>query len=118
MQMDDLRGAGPFMEIVHVLCDDRHVIVLLKLFDKAVSLVGTGRIEFLPQVVVEAVDERRVGFPPLVRGHLLNGIVLPQSVVSAECLESALYRHPCTGQEYDFLHVACIFVLRSVSLRN
>ena len=68
------------------------------------SLVGLSRIQLVAQHIIEVGDECRVLEPTLVRGNLLYGIVLPQSVVATECLETRLNRHAGAGKKYDVLH--------------
>ena len=64
--MDDVLRAGPLVQVVHILRDDRHVEAVLQGGHEPMAFVGQGPIELLAQRVVEVVDERRVGFPAFV----------------------------------------------------
>ena len=81
-----------------------------KAHDEAMTLIGLCRIELVAQHIVEVGDERRVFKPTLMRCHLVHGIVLPQSVVTTECLETGLYGHAGAGQKNDVLHTCCLLL--------
>ena len=102
--MDDLVGTSFLVQVVHILCHYRHVVVLLQGCDEAMALVGLGAIELLAKPVVERGDEVGVSIPRLMGGNFLHGHVLPKAVVATERLESTLHRHSCAGEKNDFLH--------------
>ena len=80
--------------------------MVFETFDEAVPLVGLSVKELLAQLVIKIGYQCRVGFPPLVRGYLLHGIIFPQAIVPAEGLKTTLYRHACSGKEYYLLHIS------------
>ena len=96
MQVDDLRGTGHLMEVVHVLRDNRHVVLLLQLSHQPVPLIGFHTPALLAEHIIEIGHECRISLPAFVGGHLCHGIVLPKTIGIAESLQSALHRHACT----------------------
>ncbi len=96
--------ARTLVQVVDVLGNHRDVVIVLQTADDAVALIGLRRIEFLSEHIIEIGDERRVGFPSFVRRHLLYGVILPETIVAAKGLETALHRHAGTGKKHYLLH--------------
>ena len=108
MQVNHISGAGFLVQVVHVLRDDRHLIVFLQLVNEAVALIGLRCVELSAQHIVEVGHECGVGKPSLVRRNLVDGIVLPQAVVAAERLETRFYGHAGAGKKYYMLHIIIV----------
>ena len=104
MQMDDLRRASLLVQVIDILRHHRHVVVLFQLSHQFVAFVRLHTPAFLAEHVVEISHQRGVVEPSLVGSHLLNGILLPQSVSIAESLQTTLHRHACTSQNYYLFH--------------
>ena len=100
VEVDDVRGACALVEVVHVLRDDAHVIVLLHLGQYFMTAVGAGGHQLLAQSVVKIRDEVGVFLPTLGRGHLLHGILLPKAACIAKGAESAFGAHACACEYY------------------
>ena len=101
VQVEDVRAPGSFVEVVHVLGDDRHVVVPFQGGDQAVALVGFGVAEPQAQVVVKVQDQFPVAVPPRMGRDLLDGILVPKASVAAECLEAAVHADAGACQHGD-----------------
>ena len=97
MQVDDLRRAGPFVKVVHVLGDDGHVEVFLQFGDDLVGAVGQGLLELAPALVVELEHKALVAVPSFDVGHVGHVVVFPQAVAVAEGLDPALGAYTGAG---------------------
>ena len=55
MHMDDIGAACPFMEVVHILGDDRDIVPLLQFSKQSVSMVrlGLGQLKATPVVEIQ-----------------------------------------------------------------
>ena len=100
VEVDDVRGACALVEVVHVLRDDAHVVVLLHLSQDFVASVGAGRHQLLAQSVVKICHEVGVFLPTLGRGYFLYGILFPKATCIAKGAESAFGAHTC-AREYN-----------------
>ena len=64
VQVEHPRGAGALVEVIDVLRDYVHVIVLLQTRDGDVRRIGFGILELLPALVVEIQHQLPVPVPP------------------------------------------------------
>ena len=88
------------MQIVNILCDDRHVELVLKACHQFVTFVGRHAAKLLTALVVELLHQFRVTFVALDACHCLYGILFPEATAVAEGADAALSRHARTGKEY------------------
>ena len=98
--MDDVLTASTFVQVIDVLCDDRHVELVLQACHQFVSLVGNDTAQLLATFVIELLHEFGVTFVALNACHSLHGILLPKTTAVAEGADAAFCRHACTGEEY------------------
>ena len=103
MEIDDIRRTGTGMQVVDVLRDDGHVVVLLKFRQQQMSLVGAGIHQLPAQAVVEFVHKNRIFVPSLGSSHFFHRITLPQSAAVAESGKAAFGTHPGAGEHHNFL---------------
>lgn len=88
VEMEYLRAAGTFVEIVDILGDDIYVIPLFK-FDKC--RVGSVRVAFhepFSTFVVKLVDEGRVACESVGAAYVHHRVVFPKAVSIAESRDS------------------------------
>ena len=109
MQVHHMAAARHLMQVVHVLRDYGHVIMLLQLCDEAMALVGLGVQALLAKHVVKLRHQVRVAQPSVVGGDIRHGVILPQTIGIAESLQSTLHRHAGTGKNNNFFHCKGIF---------
>ena len=95
--------ARALVQIVHILRDHRHIVVLLHFSQHQVPSVGLSRGQLLAQTIVEICHQIGVAQPSLGRGHLLHGVFLPQSACIAERFKATLGTDARTGQYNEFL---------------
>ncbi len=102
VKVHDLRGAGSFVQIVNVLRDDSHFVVLLQSGNREMRGVRLGLRELLAQTVVESEHQRAVPVPPFDRRNFLRIILSPETVVASERAETALGTHARARQHGNF----------------
>src|SRR5262249_57176215 len=69
--------------------------------ERGVARVRLARLRLLPPLGVEAPDERGVGGEAAGRGHLLDGVRLPEAARGPERRDAALRRHARAGEGED-----------------
>ena len=106
VQVEHPRGAGPLVEVVNVLGDDVHVIVLLQARDGQVRGVGFRILQLFAALVVEIQHQFPVPVPPLDGGDVVHVILLPQAAGVAEGGEAALGADAGAGQYDEFFHIS------------
>lgn len=84
------------MEVIDILGYDVDVVVFLKLDKGEMGGVGTRADELAAAFVVETVDQSGIAAETVGRGHLHDGIILPESVGVAECLYARFGTDPGT----------------------
>ena len=78
MQMQDVCTASPFVQVVHILCDDIHLVShLFQLSHQQMPLAWLGSKQFLTPCVVEVRHKGRVAHPSLRGGHIVHIISVP-----------------------------------------
>ena len=104
VEVRDARRAGPFVEVVHVLRDDLHVVRALQLRDGPVSCVGGCGEHFASAHVVETYDRGAVACQRFGGADILDAVVGPQAVGVAEGGQSAVGAHAGAGEDNDLFH--------------
>ena len=99
VKVDDVRAAGAFVEVIHVLRDNADVKIALQRRQSAVAVVGFGAEEFAAAGVVEVEDKLRIASEALGRGDIFDAIILPQPVGVAEGGDAALGAHAGAGED-------------------
>jgi len=99
VKVDDVRAAGAFVEVIHVLRDNANVKVALQGRQSAVAVVGLGAKQFASAGVVEVEDKLRIAGEALGRGDIFDAIILPQPVGVAEGGDAALGAHAGAGED-------------------
>ena len=99
--MNDVAGATPLVEIVHVLGNHRYPVPNFQLCQQAMGPVGLGGFQLAPAVVVEPQHQLLIPGKRLGRGHIVHTVLLPQPAVVTECGEAALGADTCACQYND-----------------
>ena len=106
VQMYDARAPRRLVEIVHVLCDHCHVVVLLQGCNLQMGRIRLDRPELFPALVVEIQHERLVAIPAVNRRNILDIVVLPETVAVPECANAAFGAHSSAGEnDYPPFHI-------------
>lgn len=103
MKMNDAGGSGSLMQVIHILGDHRHVVLLLQFCNDTVGMVGLDFRQLKPSPVVEvkalvqSLDKSpRVGKPiPFLPG--------PHAILAPESGQSALSTDAGTRKKYNLL---------------
>ena len=98
-------GAGTLVQVVDVLRDDARIgISLLQTGYGFVRRIGLGIQYVTTAGIIEIDAQLRVAQPRIVRAHILDAVLLPQSVSIAERAQTALGGYSGTGKNNNFLH--------------
>ncbi len=91
------------MQIVHVLRAQKEAIPdrRLQLRQRPMRRIRLGLFSALPPLAVKTPHARRILFPCLGRGHVLDAMPLPQPALIAKRLQPALRAHAGAGQHKD-----------------
>ena len=104
VEVEHLRRAGAFVQIVDVLGDDLHVEILLQVNQAEVAGVGLRVDQLVAALIIELVDERGVAAVAVGRSHIHHGVFLPEAVAIAEGADATLGAHARTGGDYKLFH--------------
>ena len=77
VQVNHFSAASHLVQVVHILCHYRHVVVLLEFSHKQMPLVWLHIGVFGAQHIVESIHILGVSLPTLMRCDALHRIVLP-----------------------------------------
>jgi len=103
MQMNDTAAASPFMQVVHVLCDDGQVMLLLQSCKHLLRMVGLHLQEIFPTGIVEVENGLRV-FLKTYHTCQFPGIkFLSHPVVVTECRYSTFLADSRSSEHHDIL---------------
>lgn len=105
VEMDYPRAACPFVEIVHILGHDGHVIVIFKPGYGNVGGIGPDCRKLGAAGVIEIQDSGRIPVPTFYRSHIFHPVVFPQSVAVAEGADAAIGRDAGTGKNNQLFYV-------------
>ena len=96
VQVNDVAAAGTFMQVIYILCHNRHGMFLFKLCHKLVPKARLRAKQFLTAHIIELRNEFRVASPAFRRRHILYVVLVPQSAFSAHTRSSQhYYSHNC-----------------------
>ena len=103
VHVDEAAGAGPVVEVVHVLGHQQELARpgALELDEGVVRGIGLVGGEAPPPLVVEAVDQLRIPPEGLRGGNVLQAVALPQPVPIPEGAHAALRRDAGASQEHQ-----------------
>ena len=104
------------MQVVNILCNHHHIVILLQFRQKSVPLVGLSIRKLFAQPVVEICNEVGIVIPTLRRGNLLHGIFFPKSARISKGAETALRTHSRSGKDYYLFsfHLADYFIYKDI----
>ena len=118
VQMQHLRRTGALVQIVDVLRNDTHRIVLFQLRQQFMAAIGARFHQLPAQAVVKLVDEIRIALPSFRRGHLFHGMRLPKSATVTEGGKATLGTHAGSGEYHDFFGLCCHIVYDESTLQK
>ena len=104
MHVNDVLASTSFMQIVHVLGDERHLRETVFQGRKGgVGWIGFHFGELASSGLVEPPHEFRVRPPRFGRRHVFDAIVLPKSIVVPKRPNTGLCRNACSCQHHHSL---------------
>ena len=96
MQMNDMRGTGTLMEIIHILRDDSHLVVILQFSYHPVGFIRLYLRKLLPPEIVEVKTLLSVVVKGICACQICPLFVRPQAVLATESAESAFHADTST----------------------
>lgn len=118
VKMKHIGTAGTLVEIIDILCDDIHFVVLFESRQPQMPCIGLGFEQFAPPGVVEIMDKTWIASETVGTGHVHHRIVFPQSAAVAEGADTAFGAHACAGGDYEFFHREKVFLHSYVQSLN
>ena len=101
MQVQDVRGAGAFVQVVHVLGDHADAVPLLQARKGLMCSIGLYALQLGPALVVEIQDEFGVADKGFGRGHVLDAVLEPQAIRTAKGGDATLGADARASQNHD-----------------
>ena len=103
MHVQHTRGAGAFVQVVHVLRDHDDVELLLERRDRQMRGIGLRGPGLRAPLVVEGEHQLGMFAPAFGAGELDPGVLPPQSRGIAKGRQAALGRKAGARQDHDLL---------------
>ena len=105
--MNDACAACSLVQIIHILRDDSYIILLLHFRQTNMACIRFATGIVASACIVELENEGRIAPKPIDRGHILDGIILPQSVGITKSRYAAFGTHACATQDDEsfLIHV-------------
>ena len=94
MEVDDTAATRTLVQVVDVLRDDRHTIVVLEAGEQTMPFVGLCSDELPTALIVEVQHALGIAVPAFDAGDLLDVMPRPQTIAIAEGRQAALGTHP------------------------
>ena len=107
--MEDFCGSGPLVQIVHVLGDYVHGIILFQRCYDFMGGIGLCVFKLAPTLVVKVQDQARIPYPAAVGGHILHVELLPEPAAVTECSKAAFCAYAGSGKHHYMLFHFSIF---------
>ena len=101
MQVQHLAAAGALVQVIDVLGDDAHVVVVGQPGQRVVRCVGLRLEQLAPARVVEIDDQLRVAGEGFRRGHLIHPMSFPKAIAVTEGLQATVGTDACTTEDDD-----------------
>ena len=101
MQVQHLAAAGALVQVIDVLGDDAHVVVVGQPGQRVVRRVGLSLEQLAPARVVEIDDQLRIAGKGFRRGHLIHPMPFPQAIAVTEGLQATVGADACTTEDDD-----------------
>ena len=99
MKMDDTCRSSPFMQVINILCDNRHLMLFLQLSYHAVSIVRLHLGQFFPPPIIEVKALLRLIIEGIRTGQVNPLLVSPHAILTTECTQSAFSTNARTRQK-------------------
>ena len=78
MQMNHFRAAGTLVQVVHILRDDRHIVILLHGCQQHMAPAWFHLLQLTAAFIVKTGDQLRIAGISFGSGHILHRIAVPQ----------------------------------------
>ena len=101
MQVDHIGATSTLMQVVHILCDNLHIVETFQLCKQLMPQAGLCIEHLLTAQVVELSNKFRVSCPPLWRGNIFHFVLFPKTSAISESTDTALGTHAGTGEDDD-----------------
>jgi 4-hydroxy-tetrahydrodipicolinate reductase len=107
MHMKQAPRTCPFVQIVHILCDNQQFALptRVEMPQRPVRSVGLGLLDMIAAHVVKAQDKIGVTGKTLGRCHILNPVLLPEAARVAERANPAFGGNACPCEDHDIADV-------------
>ena len=107
MHVDQSLGSRPFVQIVHILCDNQQIALPggVQMPQRPVRGVGLGLLDMVAAHVVKAKNKIGIAGETLGRCHVLDPVLLPQAAGIAKCANPALGGNARPSEDHDIADV-------------
>ena len=97
--MNDIAAASPLMEVIHILCHNRHSMLFFKLCHKLVSKARLHIEQLLAPCIIELRHELRVASPAFWRRDILHIVLFPKTATIAKGTDATFGAHTRSCQD-------------------
>ena len=119
MQVNDVSGPGPFMEVIYVLGNDRYPVGLFQPGQRPMGGVGLNVFQLPATLVIEVQYQLRVAGKSLGGSDVFNGVTFPQTAGIAKSGQAAFRADTRAGQYNNmFFHRQLTVPLNQKSCRG
>ena len=101
MQVDHIGATSTLVQVVHILCDNLHIVETLQLCQQLMPQARLCIKHLLAAQVVELSDKFQIPCPPLGRGNIFHFVLFPKTSAITEGTDTALGTHAGTGKDND-----------------
>ncbi len=107
MHMDQARGPGPFVQVVHILRHDQEIArpVPVQPRQRQMGRIGLSFLDILPPHIVEVQNKVRIPRKSLGRCDILNAVLLPKATFASEGVNSAFRAHASARQNNNIANI-------------
>ena len=101
MQVQHLAAASALVQVIDVLGDDAHIVVVGQPGQRVVRRVGLRLEQLASARVVEIDDQLRIAGKGFRRGHLIHPMSFPKAIAVTEGLQATVGTDACTTEDDD-----------------
>lgn len=91
------------MQIVHILGDDRNLIILFQFCQQSVTAIRFSMFQLPPPFVVKTQHQFLIALEGFRRGDVVNAVLLSQTAVVTKSGQPAFRTHAGTGEHHDVI---------------
>ena len=116
MQVNDMAASCPFVQIIYILGDNRHIEILFQLRQQFMSAIRLHFQQLFPSFIIEVNHQCRITLVSFGSSYLLHRIFIPQTARIAKCTDSTLGTHARTCQYYQILHNRSSLLFKDIQM--